>query len=102
MSYPQKFRGKKVEIRETVKNQRFFADRTIDNWTFVEFLIYKEQNALKRMKTMLQEYKNSIGSLISKHKKQVDPDLLGYLTELKNKSVITQTDKKKRVSNMLL
>ncbi|KAG1055476.1 hypothetical protein G6F43_002576 [Rhizopus delemar] len=86
LSYPQKFRGKKVEIRETVKNQKFFADRTIDNWTFVEFLIYKEQSALKRMKTMLQEYKNSIGSLISKHKKQVDPDLLGYLTELKNKS----------------
>ncbi|KAI8094000.1 hypothetical protein BDF21DRAFT_489601 [Thamnidium elegans] len=75
-----------MEIRETVKNHKFFADRTIDNWAFMEFLICKEQNALKRMKTMLQEYKNSISSLISKHKKQFDQDLLGYLAELKNKS----------------
>ncbi|CEP14615.1 hypothetical protein [Parasitella parasitica] len=91
MSCAEKFIGKKVEIKETVKNQKFFADRTIDNWT--------EHNALNRMKTVLQEYKNGIGSLISKHKKQIHPDLLGYLTELKNKS-FTDEELKNMIEEM--
>jgi hypothetical protein len=52
-----KFKDEWLTIRESVKNHEFFADRTIDRWTFQDFLSSKQQDALKRIKTVLQEYR---------------------------------------------
>ena len=56
MSCPAKFKNEWLTIRKSVKNNEFFADRTIDRWTFQDFLSSKQQDALRRIETVLQEY----------------------------------------------
>jgi hypothetical protein len=77
ISCPAQFVNKKNRDEINGQESCIFSSNTIVRWSFKDYLIWIEDGALRRLKTLYTNYKSSLNSLPVKEK--MERELLKYV-----------------------